>query len=70
MNTISGSDAGSESSREPPAPGEPADGGAAQAVGEPKSGQQEGSDDRQRLPVVAHDVMLQFVADGEFDLVR
>jgi len=54
---------------ETPAPREPADGGSAQAIREPKSAQQEGSDDRQRLPVVAHDVMLQFVANGEFDLV-
>lgn len=42
---------------------------AAQAVGEPKSGQQKASDDRQGLPVVAHDVVLQLVANGEFDLV-
>ena len=50
---------------EPPAPGEPVDGGAAQPVGEPESGQQKSSDDRQLLPGVAHDVVPQFVANSE-----
>jgi hypothetical protein len=67
---MSGSEAGSESSRNPQSREKRRMAARPQAVGEPKSRQQEGRDDRQRLPVVAHDVMLQFVADGEFDLVR
>jgi hypothetical protein len=39
-------------------------------VGEPESRQQATSEDCQPLPVVAHKVMLQLVADGEYDLVR
>ena len=55
--------------RRSPGAGEPVDGGAAHSVGEPKSDQQEASDVGQGRPVVTHDVMLQFVTDGEFDLV-